>query len=277
MNIALIQNEPVVNRIGFNRKRMEELIDRAMEHEPKPDLLVLAETWPSAFDYTMDALEQVGSICETADGESITMLRKKAGEHSVWIAGGSIALAHPQALDQRCTNTFFLIDRNGNITDSYDKVHLCKWVDEDVAFRSGETIKLLNTEFGIFGVVICYDIRFPEQIRLQAAGGAKLLIIPACFSTRLDHWRLLVQARAVENQIFVAACNCCGDSGGVTHLGHSMVVDPQGEILAEAADEEEILQVHVDFEKIDRIRSQVSYLTDRRPDLYQKFSADLQK
>lgn len=277
MNIALIQNKPIVNRIEFNRNRMEELIDKAMKHNPKPDLLVLAETWPSAFDYTMDAAEQVASICETADGESITMLRRKAGEHHVWIAGGSIALAHPQERDPRCTNTFFLINPDGNISDSYDKVHLCKWVDEDVAFRSGETIKLLETDLGTFGVIICYDIRFPEQIRLQAAGGAQLLIIPACFSTRLDHWRLMVQARAVENQIFIAACNCCGDSGGVTHLGHSMVVDPLGEILAEAADEEEILQVAVDFEQIDRVRSQVSYLTDRRPDLYQKFSADFQK
>lgn len=274
MNLALIQNKPLVNELALNRNRMEQLIDQAMTHEPKPDMIVLAETWPSAFDYTVDAKEQVQAICETEDGESITMLRRKAREHHILIAGGSIALAHPEEEDKRCTNTFFLIDREGRIAGSYDKVHLCGWVDEDVAFRGGEAVKTLDTDLGRFGIIICYDIRFPEQIRIQAVNGAELLLIPACFSTRLDHWRLLVQARAVENQIFVAACNCCGESGGVTHLGHSMVVDPSGEILAEASDEEAILQVTVDFERIREIRSQVTYLTDRRPDLYEKFCAD---
>lgn len=274
MNLALIQNKPVVNEVEANRNRMGELIDRAAAHQPKPDLLVLPETWPSAFDYTVDAMEQVRSICETTGGKSITMLREKAKMHHIWIAGGSVALAHPEDEDGRCTNTFFLINPQGKIADSYDKVHLCKWVDEDVAFRSGETIKTVDTDFGKFGIIICYDIRFPEQIRIQAVNGAKLLLVPACFSTRLDHWRLLAQTRAVENQIFVAACNCCGESGGVTHLGHSMVVDPRGKILAEAGDEEEILQVSVDFERIDSARGQVSYLTDRRPDLYERFCAD---
>lgn len=271
MNIALIQNCPIVNEIKRNRDRMGELIDMAMANESRPDLIVLAETWPSAFDYTMDAVEQVQAISETYDGKSILMLRQKAEEHHVWIAGGSIALAHPEEEEKRCTNTFFLIDSTGTVVDSYDKVHLCKWVEEDVAFRGGEVVKTMETEFGKMGVVICYDIRFPEQIRIQAANGAKLLIIPACFSTRLDHWRLLVQARAVENQIFVAACNCCGESGGVNHVGHSMVVDPSGEILAEASDNEEILYVNVDFGRIDIVRSQVSYLLDRRPDIYQKY------
>jgi predicted amidohydrolase len=118
--------------------------------------------------------------------------------------------------------------------------------------------------------MICYDIRFPELARRLALGGAKLLLVPAEWpNPRLHHWRTLLTARAIENQMYVVACNRTGVSGSTSFFGHSMVIDPWGEIVAEADEQETILQATIDLALVDEVRTRIPVFEDRRPALYQ--------
>jgi len=115
------------------------------------------------------------------------------------------------------------------------------------------------------GLATCYDLRFPELFRALVDRAAELLLVPAAWpDKRVGHWRLLAQARAVENQCFVVACNTAGEHAGVPMGGHSLVVDPWGTVLAEAGDGEEVLDVEVDVDQVRAVRETFPVLSDRR-------------
>lgn len=117
--------------------------------------------------------------------------------------------------------------------------------------------------------MICYDLRFPELARSLALDGAHIVFVPAEWPhPRLNHWRALLQARAIENQMFIVAVNRVGKGGNHTFCGHSMVVDPWGSILAEMKEEEASLTVDIDLEEVDRVRRKIPVFKDRIPDCY---------
>ena len=169
------------------------------------------------------------------------------------------------------------------------KSYLCEWVGEHDCVAYGSGPKPVQTEFGVLAPILCYDIRFQELIRGYCVQGAQILLVPASFATNLTHWRLLIQARAIENQMFVVACGTCGENppefkgqpyqsddtgqqlltGDFVHyMGHSMVVDPEGRILAEAGDEPCILTATLDMDRLNTVRKNVSYLNSLRPQIY---------
>lgn len=262
---ALIQIEPVQGDLDGNRKKVEIKIREAMTHIPKPDLILLPETWTSAYGGG-DLQKQAAVNSESADGPSIRLLRKLAQEFHVWISAGSITLKE----DTKYTNSSFLIDRSGAVIGQYDKIHLCSWVGEDTVFSHGDHPLILNTELGKLGTVICYDIRFVELTRINALAGVQILLAPACWSSSLDHYKTLIKARAIENQMFVISCNACG--GNTFHdIGHSMVAAPDGTILAEAGDSEEILFADLDLGDIKNVRDVVNYIDDRQISVYRNY------
>jgi predicted amidohydrolase len=133
----------------------------------------------------------------------------------------------------------------------------------------GESPLTLDLPWGRTSVAICYDLRFPELMRRYFVEGSKVLLLPAEWpQPRIHHWRTLVQARAIENQMFVMACNCIGDHAGTIFGGHSMVVDPWGEVLCEAGEAETILTIKVESDQADEIRTRMPVINDRRPHLY---------
>lgn len=267
LKIALIQFHPASGMLKENRERVNFLIEKTVKREGHLDLIVLPETWTSIYSLSKPVTEQALVNAETVDGESLKMLKRIAEKYHVWIAAGSITLSKNDS--QKYYNAQFLIDRDGNLAAEYDKIHLCKWVHEDDVFEFGETPQVVSTEIGKLGLIVCYDIRFPELISQYAASGAEILIVPACFSTSLYHWRQLLIARAIENQMFVLGCDCCEGISG-KEVGHSMIVDPMGEIVAEAGDEEEVLVAEIDLDDIHKTRSTVTYIQDRRPEIYQQ-------
>lgn len=122
----------------------------------------------------------------------------------------------------------------------------------------------MSAPFGTLGLATCYDLRFPEQFRLLVDAGAELLTIPAGWpSRRLEHWRLLARARAVESQAYVLACCTAGTHAGVGQAGHSMVIDPWGTVVAEAGPDEEVLQADLDPGQVTTIRAGFPVLRDR--------------
>lgn len=257
MRVALVQMNIEAGNIDRNRRHGISLAEKASQ---QADVVVMPEVWTTGY-----ALKGIEATAEDYHGSTITMLKKVASKNSAAIVAGSLALK----IDQKIYNSAVVIDSTGNIIDDYQKIHLFSMFGEQRFFSPGNK----RTEFyccGIkSGLAICYDLRFPELFRVMAANGVKIVYVPAEWPlVRGDNWRLLVQARAVENQMYVCAVNCSGEYKGAPFYGHSMLVAPTGDIIAEGGREEEILYGDVDEKLVDIVREGMSVLQDRRPELY---------
>lgn len=201
------------------------------------ELIVL----PELFDLYGD-LRLAAAIAEPLDGPTATLLQQLACESKAWIVGGSFA---ELGINGKSFNTSLTIDPQGNVVGIYRKMHLFDVdlgetlrVKESDHLLPGKEIACLETGLAKIGISICYDLRFPEIYREQSRRGAELLCVPAAFTQRTgrDHWHLLIRARAVENQCYVVAANQVGEHApGSASFGHSLIVDPWGNVLAEAS------------------------------------------
>ncbi|MGW5236797.1 carbon-nitrogen family hydrolase [Streptomyces nodosus] len=222
------------------------------------DLVVLPELWTTgAFAY-----EEFAREAEHLDGPTYRVMAKAAGDAGVWLHAGSIPERDP---DGNLYNTSLLFSPSGELAAVYRKIHRFGFdKGEAVLMGAGTepvTVPLPGTTLG---VATCYDLRFPELFRALVDAGAETLVIPAGWpERRRSHWTLLARARAVENQAFVLACGTAGTHAGVPQAGHSIVVDPWGEVLAEAGAEEEVLTVEFDPSKVAAVREQFPALKDR--------------
>jgi predicted amidohydrolase len=151
---------------------------------------------------------------------------------------------------------------------SYEKIHLFSVMEENRVLEPGSSIVSFDTPWGRMGLAICFDLRFPELFRALMLDGVHTVILPAFWpAPRLDHWRLLIRARALENQFNLIACNCAGEKGGL-ELGYSAVIGPDGQPLAEAGLREILLEADLDLKRVAKVRKKFPVLTERRETLY---------
>jgi predicted amidohydrolase len=234
-------------------------------------LIVLPEKWTA-----MGPDEELRGAAETLEGPAIAWARATARELGVDLVAGSILERVPG--QEKLANTSVHVDPSGEVKAVYRKVHM---FDVEVAGRSycesdledaGEEIVSSETADGVeLGLSICYDLRFPELYRILAVGGARVICVPAAFTlaTTRDHWGTLLRARAIENQAFVIAANQVGPHpGGNRSGGRSMIVDPWGVVLAQAADAVGHIVADLDLARQREIRSQLPSLANRRADVY---------
>ena len=234
------------------------LIEKAMEEHP--DIIVLPELWTTGYDLT-----KLDEIADQEAQRTITFLQTAAKKYQVHFVGGSVANSGGKGVK----NTLLIITKDGTITHQYDKVHLFKLMDEHLYLEPGAEKGLFQLEGQLLAGVICYDIRFPEWIRAHTIEGAAALFVVAEWpSVRLGHWRTLLTARAIENQCFVIACNRSGNDPNNQFAGHSLIIDPWGEIVAEAGEQEEILTAEINLDLVKDIRKQIPIFEDRKPNLY---------
>jgi len=202
-----------------------------------------------------------------------------AAELGVWLLAGSIATLKP---DGRLGNTSVLFDDRGGVAASYDKIHLFD-VDlpdgrsyrESAKYRAGETAVLAQTPWGLLGMTVCYDMRFPELYRDLAKAGAVMLAVPSAFTkvTGEAHWHVLLRARAIETGCFVFAPAQHGvHDGGRQTFGHSLIVDPWGRVLADGGEGTGIVTAAIDLGLVALVRGQIPSLTHDRP--YRVVDAD---
>jgi omega-amidase len=169
----------------------------------------------------------------------------------------------------RAYNAFALYDAAGSLLATYRKVHLFRLMDDEKWLAPGDRVELVETDWGLTGLGICYDLRFPELFRAYALRGARLVLLPAEWpSRRAAHWHTLLRARAIENQMFVAACNRVGESKGEHFGGGSAIIDPWGEAVIEAGSAETLLTAEIDLAQADAVRQRIPVFEDRRPDVY---------
>ncbi len=226
-----------------NLRQFRELL--AAQQFPENTLVVLPEVWARGFDYPNAAAlaEQTPAV--------LAELRNTAAERRLWFAG---SLLEPQPGGKPC-NSLFFVGPDG-VVGKYQKHHLFRFWQEADYLQAGPEPLPIRSPFGPLGALVCYDLRFPEISRSQVFAGSRLIIVSAQWpSARLAHWRLLTQARAVENQAFVVACNGCGAVGEGRLAGHSLIIAPDGQILAEAGEGAECVQARLDEAELDKLRS----------------------
>ncbi|MFE9771271.1 carbon-nitrogen family hydrolase [Streptomyces sp. NPDC005931] len=250
LQISVDEGESVASR----RRRTADLV----RDQAASDLVVLPELWTTgAFAY-----EQFGREAEPLEGPTFEAMAGAASDAGVWLHAGSIP---ERDRDGTLYNTSLVFSPAGDLAARYRKIHRFGFdKGEAVLMGAGEarvTVRLPQTTLG---VATCYDLRFPELFRSLVDDGAETLVIPAGWpERRRTHWTLLARARAVENQSFVLACGTAGTHAGVPQAGHSIVVDPWGEVLAEAGAGEEVLTVDFDPARVAATREQFPALKDR--------------
>jgi predicted amidohydrolase len=222
------------------------------------DLVVLPELWPTgAFHDT--AWEP---SAEALDGPTVTALAAAAADLGAYVHMGSLVERAGGALH----NTSVLLGPDGAVLASYRKVHRFGFAAGERRLLTAGTDVVVHDAgpLGRWALATCYDLRFPELFRAAVDRGAEVLLLVAGWpAARIAHWSLLARARAVEDQLLVLACNAVGDQGVVSLGGRSVVVDPWGEVLAEAGDDEQVVAVDVDVSAVARVRRAFPVLRDR--------------
>lgn len=260
MKLALVQMDVQIGEPELNYQKAGRFLEQAMAG--KPDVIVFPEMWNTGY-----ALEKAHEIADVDGQRTREIFSAFSKKHNVTVIGGSVLYKDSKTGD--VTNTMLVFDANGKEVLRYDKIHLFRLMDEDRYLKAGNSFGLFALGGTTVGAMICYDLRFPFLFRKLVDSGAKILINVAQWpAARLDHWRTLVIARAIENQSYMIAVNRCGTSRDTAFPGNSMVVDPWGEILLEGGSVERIYHVEIDLSKVDEIRNRIPVFEDRRFDLY---------
>lgn len=222
------------------------------------DLVILPEIWNVGFM----SFEQYISEAEEKDGPTMTALTQAAKEAGVYLHSGSFVEKDGDAF----YNASYLISPQGEILGHYRKIHLFGYNSRETQILTpGDAIAVVDTPLGKLGMATCYDLRFPELFRRMTAEGAGILLVCSAWPyPRLEHWLMLNRVRALENQCFLMSANSVGFNQGAQFVGHSMIVDPWGVILASGGDEEVILKTEIDWDALKTAREKFPALADRK-------------
>lgn len=262
--VAICQMSVTENKTENNQKACD-MIARSASNGA--DIVILPEMFNCPYDknvFSLYAEEDTLLQGETIDESSSLVMLKKAAEHnSVYIAGGTI----PEKNCGQLYNTCFCFDRKGAIIGKYRKINLFEIdIADKISFNESDTLSrgdeivVIDTEFCKIGIAICFDIRFPDIFREMRAQGADLFVIPGSFNmiTGPAHWELLLRTRAVDNQVFVAACSSArNEDSTYMSYANSLAINPWGDVIANAGSDEKIIYITVDLQEAYKLRVQI--------------------
>lgn len=251
------QFQVLPGQMDANLRKMEIALPHFADRNCR--LLVLPEMFSCGFDYP--SLQQRAAATPAV----LETLRGWARRYRIVLVGSL-----PEAGEGKVYNTSYVIEADGTIAGAYRKVHLFSLHREDLYFRAGEKHFVCDTSIGRLGILICYDLRFPELARTLALKRAEVLCISAQWPTaRIDHWSVLLKARAIENQLFVVGCNGCGQAGNLILGGHSAIISPSGQTIVAANGAEASIVGELDFAEMVAFREKIPCLSDRAPTSYE--------
>ena len=208
---------------------------------------------------------------------SITLdnISKLAKKHQTYILAGSI----PEKEDSKIYNTSYLFGKDGEIITKHRKMHLFDIdVKDGIYFKESDTLtpgnqfSVADTAFGKIGIGICYDVRFPQLAQINVSKGAKILFYPGAFNmtTGPAHWELLFRARALDNQVFcIGVAPALNENASYHSYGHSIAVNPWGEVICQLGQKEELKIIEIDLDEIKKVREEIPVLKNKRNDLYE--------
>jgi len=257
IKIALAQIKIEQKNIELNTKKILKIIEEVSKQNV--DIICFPEL--ANIGYTVK-LGELQNFAETIDGNFIKLLKEKSKDLKIHILFGY--LEADSVVHGHYYNSCIFIDDNGEIIINSRKVYL--WKKEKIKFRSGNNFSVTNTKFGKIGILICYDLEFPEPARIEALKGAELIFVPALWSIPAKRrWDVDIAGNALFNLLFIAGCNAVDDNC----CGKSKIVGPDAEIIIEASEtKEEIIISTIDLNKVKELRSKIPYLNDFKEDTF---------
>lgn len=265
MNLALAQIAIEGGDVETNVRRATEAIESAADRGA--DIVAL----PEIFNVGYFAFETYQRNAEALDGPTLSRIGDIADQHDIAVLAGSIvedlSLTDGETpAEEGLSNTSVFFDRDGRRKAVYRKHHLFGYESvESELLVPGESLGIAEFEDVIVGMTTCYDLRFPELYRDIAEAGATLVLVPSAWPyPRIEHWKVLARARAIENQCFVATINGSGSYEDATLIGRSTVYDPWGTLLASTGDEPELVVRDIDPTRVERVRQEFPAWHDRR-------------
>jgi len=260
MKIAAVQFAVTPGAVESNTEKMLDYL--ASAHQRGADVVVFPEMSDTGYDMPL-----ILQTAQSWDGGTIRVLREAAKDKNINVVAGV-----SERTADGVFNSTAIVDRCGDISGKYRKTHLitAEPMLEHHFLKAGDKLGIAEIEGIRCGFMTCYDIRFPEIARTLSIAGAEILFIPSAFPlVRLPHWTVLLAARAIENQVFIVACNRVGTDAGVTFCGTSMIIDPYGTLVASASTiHEGLIEGDVSLNMVQTVRAQIKVHQDRRPSLY---------
>lgn len=259
MRIAVYQMGITWENKNRNYLKVKRLLEACKK---KNDILLLPEMSFTGFSMNTD-------ITKESNLETLGRMTEYARQFQIAIGFGWV-----KDCGEKSENHYTIIDKAGETVSDYVKIHPFSFSGENQKFQAGNCIssfKFMDTRFASF---ICYDLRFPEIFQI-ASKSAHVILVPANWpQKRRNHWRCLLQARAIENQVYIIAINCVGEIGGLIYSGDSCVINPDGEILLEISNREGVLEYEL-LDDVDDFRNSFQLKKDRRVELYMKYAKGL--
>jgi omega-amidase len=260
VTVALAQFAPVLNHVERNLDRMIRIVEEACVGR-HIDLVVFPELCTTGYECGL----RFADLAEGVSGHAVATMARCAAEHDTYIAFG---LAEKQKVESVVYSAAVLVDPDGEVVGDYQKVHLKG--EQRLAFRPGFKYVRAETRFGIVGLLVGWDLAFPEAARSLALDGAELLCLCGCWEAPHAHeWRTYAFSRAYENGVYVAACNRVGNEPTYTFFGESMVVGPRGGVAARLEDDTPgIALAIIDLDEVRRTQEETQVLQARQPRSY---------
>jgi predicted amidohydrolase len=268
ITIATVQMKPALGESEDNLVKMSDFVSKIASQQ-KVDLIVFPELATSGYELGVRFTE----LAQRIPGPTINLMAQRAAEFGVYIAFG---LVTKERVESILYNSAVLVGPDGELLGSYNKIHLRG--EERMAFREGFRLPVFETEIGNIGLLLGWDLAFPEVVRSLALEGAELVAVLANWETaQLEEWRTYVRARAFENALFVAAANRVGEDVTLNFGGESMIVGPRGKSYASLAEEKDpesgepregYCVARIDLEEVRKCREEFQILQSRQPTVY---------
>jgi len=256
MRLALLQMDLAWEDVAENHRRARRMLDKARTEGAS--LAVLPEMFSTGFSMKTER------VAQPAGGPSETFLRESAAELGLWIIASV-----PEVSEEKPHNMALVVSPGGTIV-RYAKIHPFSYGGEHRHYSAGDRVVTVAIEGVRVTPFVCYDLRFPEPFRAAALETDLYVVVANWPELRREHWKVLLRARAIENQAYVAGVNRVGDGDGLHYTGDSAAVSPLGETLAEGDDRERALIAEVEPEKVAKLRARFPALEDRRPEAYRR-------
>jgi len=268
ITVAVAQMKPKLGEAEENLVKMSETISRIASQQ-RVDLIVFPELITSGYELGLRFTE----VAQRVPGPTVNLLAQRANEYGIYIAFGMVT---KEKVESVLYNSAVLVGPEGELLEVYNKIHLRG--EERMAFREGYKLPVIPTEIGNIGLLVGYDLAFPEAARSLVLDGADLLCVVANWEApQIDEWKTYVRARAYENAVFVAAANRIGEDVTLTFGGESMVVGPRGQIHASLASEtdpesgeplEGFAVARIDLDEVRKYREEFQFIQNRQPAVY---------
>jgi len=268
ITVATVQMRPKLGEAEDNLVKMSETISKIASQQ-KVDLIVFPELITSGYELGVRFTE----LAQRVPGPTINLIAQRANEYGVYIAFGMVT---KEKVESVLYNSAVLVGPDGELLDVYNKIHLRG--EERMAFREGYKLPVIPTEVGNIGLMIGYDLAFPEVARSLALDGAEIICVAANWeASNIDEWKTYTRARAYENSVFIAAANRVGEDVTLNFGGESMVVGPRGQIHASLAAEtdpesgaplEGFAVARIDLDEVRKYREEFQFIQNRQPAVY---------